>query len=82
MVYLHYSGVWKIHYLGFDEQGNETEYAIKNYTTTHQAEVYTPEFCKNTILFSEQTKPEIKMLRSEETLENKLEYLKRIRLLD
>jgi len=81
-IYLRYSGVWKNQYLVFDEQGKETEYAFKTYTTTPQIEVYAPEVCKNITLFSKQTKPEIKMLRSEETLESKLTYLKRIGLLD
>jgi len=82
MIHLHYSGIWKHRYMVLDEQGIETEYAIKTNMVPWYTRILSPELCKNTTLFSEQTKPEIKMLRSEETLESKLTYLKRIGLLD
>jgi hypothetical protein len=45
-------------------------------------EVFTPEVCKNATLFTEQSNANIKLLRSQQSVEERLEYLKEVGLLE
>jgi hypothetical protein len=81
-LYLHYSGKWTERYIVSDEPNKAPEYAYRDTLVPAHTEVFTPEVCKTTTLFTEQSNANIKLLRSQQSKEEQLEYLKEVGLLD
>jgi hypothetical protein len=81
-LYLHYSGKWTERYIISDEPNKAPEYAYRDTLVPAHTEVFTPEVCKTTTLFTEQNNTNIKLLRSQQSKEEQLEYLKEVGLLD
>jgi hypothetical protein len=79
-LHLHFSGIWQERYMVSDEPNKPSEYAYRTNTIPPHTAIFTPEICKNTTLFTEQSNPNHKLLRSQETLEEHLEYLKKVGL--
>jgi hypothetical protein len=79
-LHLHFSGIWQERYMVSDEPNKPTEYAYRTNTIPPHTAIFTPEICKNTTLFTEQNNPNHKLLRSQETLEQHLEYLRKVGL--
>jgi hypothetical protein len=61
-LHLHFSGIWQERYIVSDEPNKPTEYAYRTNTIPPHTAIFTPEMCKNTTLFTEQTKPQSQTL--------------------
>lgn len=81
-LYLYYSGVWHKRYTISDEQDRPAEYDYKTNKIPAHTEIYSPEMCQNTTLFTQQNNTDIKIIRSQESLEKQLVYLKKVGLFD
>lgn len=81
-LYLHFSGKWTERYMASDEQDTGTEYAYRDTLLPAHTEIFSPDICKNTTLFTEQNNTNIKLLRTQKSVEEQLEYLIKFGLLD